>query len=309
LYIYYYFLREAFQQVSAQTDLDALMEEDAPSKEYIKNAFKSSRVISSHSIEFIGPGVLDFRILHRFGRLNSGSYQAFGLDEARIRLGLDYGISRRLTVGIGRSSYKKELDGFLKYRLLWQASGKNASPLSIVLVSGMTNNQMKWEDPDRENFYSSRLAFYHQVIIGRKFSQALTLQVAPTMVHNNLVQTDQDEHDIYSLGVGGRMKLTKRLALTADYYYQFSELPDVVTQPLSLGFDIETGGHVFQLHFTNALGMNERVLTTETDGHWDKGDIHFGFNISRVFTIVRKKTPEKAKEEQELNKKSEDKKW
>lgn len=283
------FLSAGFSNLNAQSLLDELGEEEQP-KEYVKNAFKSTRVITSNSLEFVGPGVLDFRILHRFGRVNSGSYEAFGLDQARIRIGLDYGITKRLMVGIGRSSYKKELDGFAKYRLIWQATGKHAIPISVILASGITNNMMKWENPDRDNFYSSRLAFYHQIIIGRKFSDAFSLQVAPTMVHNNLVQTVNDEHDIYSVGIGTRIKLTKRLAFTADYYYQLpDQLPDEVQQPLSIGFDIETGGHVFQLHFTNALGMNERVLTTETDGKWDNGDIHFGFNISRVFTVHRKK--------------------
>ena len=283
------FVAGSIKQLPAQSALDSLMAEDEPSKEYVKNAFKSSRVISSHSVEFIGAGVLDFRILHRFGRLNTGSYGAWGLDEARIRLGLDYGITKRLTVGLGRSSYKKEVDAFLKYRLLWQARGKGASPVSIVLVSGITRTGLKFEDPDRKNYETSRFAYYHQVIIGRKFSDAFTLQISPTAVHNNLVQTVDDNHDIYSVGVGTRIKLSKRLAFTADYYYQLpDQLNDNIQMPLSLGFDIETGGHVFQLHFTNALGMNERVITTETDGKWDKGDIHFGFNISRVFTIVKK---------------------
>jgi hypothetical protein len=285
------FVAGSLHQVTAQSSLDSLMAQDEPAKEYVKNAFKSSRVISSHSIEFIGAGVLDFRILHRFGKVNSGSYQAFGLDEARIRLGLDYGITKRLMVGIGRSSYKKEVDAFAKYRLIWQAKGKGASPVSVVLVSGITQVGLKPDDPDRKNYYTSKLAYYYQIIIGRKFSDRFTFQVSPTMVHNNLVQTVSDNHDIYSVGLGTRIKLTKRLAFTADYYYQLpDQLPDNIQMPLSLGVDIETGGHVFQLHFTNALGMNERVLTEETDGKWNKGDIHFGFNISRVFTIVRKKS-------------------
>lgn len=288
------FLTASFGNVHAQSMLDSLGMEDAPQKEYVKNAFKSTRVISSQSLEFLGAGVLDFRILHRFGRVNSGSYQAFGLDEARIRIGLDYGITKRLMVGIGRSSYKKELDAFAKYRLVWQSTGEKSIPFSVILVTGITDNMMKFDDPDRKNYYSSRLAFFHQVIIGRKFSDAFSLQIAPTMVHTNLVQTADDNHDIYSVGVGARLKLTKRLALTADYFYQLpDQLPDNIQMPLSLGFDIETGGHVFQLHFTNALGMNERVLNTETDGKWDKGDIHFGFNISRVFTIVKKNKPPK----------------
>ena len=166
-----------------------MLGEEDPVKEYVKNAFKSTRVINSHSVEFLGAGVLDFRILHRFGRVNGGAYEAFGLDQARIRLGLDYGITNRLMVGIGRSSYKKESDAFIKYRLLWQSRGKGAIPFSIVLVSGITENGLKFADPERKNYFTSRLAYYHQVIIGRKFSEKFSLQILPTMVHNNIVDS------------------------------------------------------------------------------------------------------------------------
>ena len=274
-----------FTSTQSQNLLSALRD-DTPEREFVKNAFKSTRVISSHSIEFLGGGVLDFRILHRFGRINGGTYEAFGLDQSRVRIGLDYGITKRLMFGIGRSSYKKESDAFIKYRLLWQSTGIKSIPLSIVLVSGITENGLKFQNTNQKNYFTSRLAFYHQVIIGRKFSEAFSFQIYPTLIHNNLVDKKTDKNDIVSIGAGTRIKLSKRIAFTADYYYQLPNqgIPDI-QQPLSIGFDIETGGHVFQLHFTNALGMNERVINMETDGKWDKGDVHFGFNISRVFTI------------------------
>ncbi len=271
-------------------DLMSLLESETPKKkEFVKNAFKSTRVINSHSLEFAGAGVLDVRILHRFGRVNGGAYEAFGLDQARIRLGFDYGISNRLMIGVGRSSYKKEIDGFVKYRLLWQANGKGGLPFSAILVAGITSNMMKWEDPERKNYYTSRLGYYYQMVIGSKISSAFSLQLSPTLVHRNLVDSIKYKNDVYAIGLGTRLKLTGSLAMTLDYYYQLPhQMPGNIKQPLSIGFDIETGGHVFQLHFTNALGMNERVLVTETDGKWGKGDIHFGFNISRVFTIKNK---------------------
>ncbi len=280
-----------FSNVRAQDDLLGLLGEEAPKKEFVKNAFKATRVITGQSMEHVAAGVLDFRILHRFGRLNEGAYGAYGLDQATIRLGLDYGITERLMIGIGRSSNRKELDGFVKYRLLWQSTGKGSIPFSMILISGVTKDGLKWADPERKNYYTSRLSFYHQVLLGRKFSDAFSLQLMPTMVHRNLVPTADAEHDVYALGIGTRLKLSKRIALTAEYFYN---LPDQLgpeqTDPLSIGFDIETGGHVFQLHFTNALGMNERSFVTDTHGSWDKGDIHFGFNISRVFTLSKPKT-------------------
>lgn len=279
------------KELCAQDDLLGLLGDEHPPKEFVKYAFKSTRVITGHSIEQVAGGVLDFRILHRFGRLNGGAYEAYGFDQATTRLGLDYGLTDRWMIGLGRSNYKKELDAFMKYKLLWQSTGEGSLPLSILLVTGVTKDGLEWSDPDRNNYYTSRLAFFNQIIFGRKFSEAFSLQIMPSMVHRNLVPTKEDSHDIYSVGVASRLKLSKRIALTAEYFYN---LPDQLdpdkTNPLSLGFDIETGGHVFQLHFTNALGLNERALITETSGHWGDGDVHFGFNISRVFTLSKPKT-------------------
>lgn len=274
----------------SQEDLLDLLADDKPETERVTNAFKSTRVIGSHSIEHVAAGVLDFRIMHRFGELNSGSYELYGLDQATIRLGLDYGITDRFTVGFGRSSLHKELDGFLKYKVLWQSTGAKNIPVTIEAITGMTVNMLKWQEPERKNYTSSRFGYYYQLIVGRKFSNAFSLQVSPVIVHRNLVESLDDNHDIFAVEIGTRIKLTQRLALTGDYFHVFSgQLDDQFTSPLSLGLDIETGGHVFQLHFTNAPAMNERTFLTETTGKWDKGDIHFGFNISRVFTISDRK--------------------
>ncbi|MBD0351995.1 MAG: hypothetical protein ICV65_12650 [Flavisolibacter sp.] len=261
-------------------------------KQYVTAAFKSPRVIMSHSIEMLKPGVLDFRILHRFGNINQGSYEFFGLDQATMRLGLDYGITKNLTVGIGRGTYKKELDGFIKYRLLQQATGTKAVPFSVVFAAGTTLQTLKWSDPNRKNYFSSRMGYYFQFLAGRKFSEAFTVQVMPTVVHRNLVETTDDPNDLYAAGIGGRLKLSKRISLNVDYYYVLNQNSTDFHNPLSIGFDIETGGHVFQLHFTNAIGMNERVFLTETTNDWGSGDIQFGFNISRVFQIKKKKNIE-----------------
>jgi hypothetical protein len=276
-----------------EEDMMKLLEEDKPKKEYVFNAFKSPRVIMSHSIEMLRPGVLDFRILHRFGKVNQGISEFFGLDQATIRLGLDYGISDRFTVGIGRGTFRKEVDGFLKYRPIQQAKGPGASPVSVIVVGGSTITTIPFADPTRENFFSSRLAYYGQLAVGRKFNDALTIQVMPTILHRNLVPTVEDPNNIYAGGIGGRVKLTKRISLNVDYYYVFNQNPSIgLHNPLSIGFDIETGGHVFQLHFTNASGMNERSFLTDTFNDFFKGDIQFGFNISRAFQIAKKKKAE-----------------
>jgi hypothetical protein len=271
-------------------DLLKLVKDDSVKKEWAAAAFKSSRVINGQSMEMIGKGVLDVRILHRFGLLNDGAKEFFGLDQASMRMGLDYGLATNLTVGIGRSTLNKELDGFIKFRPLRQSAGSGGSPVSIVWVSGMTVYTTPWTDTARKNYFSSRIGYYHQVIIGRKFSEAFSLQLSPIMVHRNLVTNADDENNTWALGIGARMKLTKRTAFVVDYHPILAGREPGTKDPLSVGFDIETGGHVFQLHFSNSTGMNEKAfLTGTTDDFW-KGDIRFGFNLSRVFQVGKKKS-------------------
>lgn len=278
----------------AQDDLMSMIEDDAEKKkEFTTATFKTSRLINGHSIENAAPGVLDLKISHRFGFINKGAYELFGLDQATMRIGLDYGISQRLMVGLGRSTYQKQYDAFYKFKLLRQSSGgKGSSPVSVSAMSSVMLNSLKWSDPNRKNYYSSRLAFAHQLLVARKFSESLSLQIMPSFVHYNLVPTYAEPNDIFALGAGGRIKLSKRVSFNAEYYHI---LPIAIEgygyrlsgtkNSLAIGFDIETGGHVFQLHFTNSTGMTEKTFITETVGDFFKGDIHFGFNVSRVFTI------------------------
>lgn len=276
---------------SQEEDLLKLVGEDNPKKEYVKYAFKSPRVISGHSIEFLNPGTMDFRILHRFGQLDQGYKNFFGLDQASMRMGFDFGLMRNLMFGFGRSTYKKELDGYIKYAPFLQSKGSYSFPVTIALVAGITMDGLSWADPDRKNYFTSRLAYYFQGIIGRKISEGFSLQVSPTVVHKNLVQLAVDPNDVYSVGIGGRLKLSKRMAFTWDYYYVLNPFTDNTYQnPASVGFDIETGSHVFQLHFSNSTGMNERAFITETTGRWEKMEIRFGFNLSRVFQLKKTKS-------------------
>jgi hypothetical protein len=236
-------------------------------------------------MELIGKGVLDFRILHRFGRVNEGAGEFFGLDQASMRIGLDYGLGKNFTIGIGRTTYQKELDGFMKWRLVRQA--KSGSPFSWVFVSGISIYTFKNTDAQKEISFSSRLGYYYQSIFGRKFSGRFSLQLSPTLVHRNEV-TAGDENNIYALGIGTRFKLSKRTAFVVDYFPVLNRPETLKTKnSLSIGFDIETGGHVFQLHFSNTSGMNERAFITDTRDSWGKGEIRFGFNLSRVFTVKK----------------------
>jgi len=259
---------------------------DEPTTDYAYATFKTSRVILNHSIQNIAPNEMLLIISHHFGALNMGAYNMFGLDQATIRIGLEYGVNRWLTVGAGRSSYKKMVDGFAKIQLLRQSSGKINMPISLTYFTSMGINTLKWENPDRKNYFSSRLSYVHQLLIARKFSSAFSLQLMPTVVHRNLVSKVADQNDVFAMGAGGRLKLTQRLSVNAEYFYLLpGETADNFENTLSLGLDIETGGHVFQLFFTNATPINENAFITETTGDWFKGDIFFGFNITRTFSF------------------------
>ena len=275
--------------VFAQEDLmDILNKKTTDEINYTTATFKSTRVMNGHSVERMPPGQLDFRISHRFGTLNSGLYEFFGLDQSSIHFGLEYGILKWLMIGIGRGTYEKTFDGFTKFTILRQSSGARIMPVSVSALSSVAVTSVKWPDPDRTNYFSSRLSYVQQLLVARKLNQSFSVQIAPTFVHRNLVSTELDPNDLYAIGAGGRMKLTKRISFNAEYYYtvnQRSYMSQTVYNPLSVGFDIETGGHVFQLIFTNSLAMIEKGFIGETTGSWKKGDIHFGFNISRVFTL------------------------
>ncbi len=274
--------------LSAQDDLLSLLGEDEPTTEYSTAAFKSNRVINLHSIESTAGGVLDVKISHRFGFVNGGIKELFGLDQASIRIGADYGITNRFTVGFGRSSYEKTLDGFLKYKLLRQSSGAKVMPITAAFLASVAMKTIPWANPDRENYTSSRMYYTFQLMLGRKFSEQFSMQLSPTILHRNLVRTKSEKNDVLALGIALRQKLTKRIAINAEYIYVLpNQLADGYKNSLSIGFDIETGGHVFQLHFTNSTSMIEKGFIGETIGDWRNGGVHFGFNVSRVFTVKK----------------------
>lgn len=273
-------------------DLDDLLtDENAHKTEIVRNAFKSTRIINGQSIEMLGEGTLDFRILHRFGLLNGGIKNFFGLDQASMRMGFDYSISDNLAVGIGRSTYKKEIDGYIKYKFANQRKGEKPFPVSMVGVAGMTVYTIPFPSSTVQYYFSHRLGYFFQSLIGRKFSDAFSFQISPTFVHRNLVEKNTDKNDMFSLGLGGRLKISNRTALILDTYpILYGARKDYNYFPISLGLDIETGGHVFQLHVSNARGMNENAFITETYQQWQKGEVQFGFNLSRVFTVKKNRS-------------------
>jgi hypothetical protein len=295
-YLLLFFLLPTFLRAQDQ-DLLALLGEEK-SVEYATASFKTNRVINGHSIENTAAGVLDFKISHRFSPVRQGLYDIFGLDGATIRFGLDYGITNRLMVGAGRNSREKIYDGFVKYKILRQCSGAKNIPVTLTYLADAQIKSVKFADPSRDNKFTDRVYYTHQLLIGRKFGDRLSLQLMPTLVHRNLTTSPEDKNDVFAMGVAGRFKLSKRVALNAEYYYvPDGQIATSYVNSLSLGLDIETGGHVFQLHFTNSPDMTYKGFITETQEQWffqgNDGQlmsgIRFGFNVSRVFTVVKPK--------------------
>ncbi|PHI18816.1 hypothetical protein CEQ90_15810 [Lewinellaceae bacterium SD302] len=287
LFISLFFLSVLCSGLSAQEDdLLSLLGESEPTLELAEAAFKTNRVINLHSIENTAAGVLDFKIGHRFGFLSGGFSELFGLDDASIRLGFDYGLTNRLQIGIGRSGFRKTYDAYGKFKLLRQSSGLRNFPITVAVLGTAAIQTLPWQNPDRENYFTSRLYYTGQLIMGRKISESISFQLSPTVIHRNLVRTSEESNDVLALGGAGRVKLSRRIALNAEYVYVLpGQLTPGFRNSLSVGVDIETGGHVFQLHFTNSTSMIEPGFITETVGSWANGDVHFGFNVSRVFTV------------------------
>lgn len=266
--------------------LDFLEDLEDEEMTFVEATFKANRIINLHSIENTAKGVLDVKVSHRFGTLNGGFFDLFGLDQASIRIGGDYGITDQLMVGLGRSSFEKTFDVFFKYKWLRQSTGQKIMPLSAAFMASTAIQTLKWQQQDRKNYFTSRLFYTMQLLFASKINEQLSLQLSPTLVHRNLVATSPEEHDVLAIGAGGRVKLNKRLTLNVEYIFVLpNQLAPNLTNSFSVGFDIETGGHVFQLHLTNSISMIEKGFITQNNGTWAAGDIHFGFNISRVFTL------------------------
>lgn len=284
-----------FAQHSLRAQTDSLMQmlndslSSASGSTIVTGTFKATHVINMQTIESPAAGALNFVIQHRFGQLNSGSYNFFGLDNASLRLGLEYGLTDRLAIGIGRSSVQKTFDGNIKYKLLRQTEGAHAVPVSLSLFGSISNYTQHYADKDYLNA-NYRTAYTAQLLVARKISSHLSVQLAPTWLHYNLVPTTEDKNDVFALGGGARMKITKRMSINAEYNYLLPNqlVSTDVHNSFSLGWDIETGGHVFQLVFSNSQSMIETQYIGQTTGRWSKGDIYFGFNISRNFNLSKK---------------------
>ncbi len=276
----------------AQDDLMKELEKSQkPEATVTTSTFKGTRLVNGQTVETKGKGALEFIFAHRFGAINTGIYNFWGLDVAHMRIGLEYGLTDRLGVSIGRSTEDKTVDGFLRYKALQQSSGTTNMPVTVTLYG---NAACKTSPPKEDATYpitlTDRMAYVGQALIARKFSPRFSAQIMPTIVHKNTVDKTIERNDQVLLGVGTRTKVSRSVALTAEYYYRF-DVPEnnPYYNSVGLGIDIETGGHVFQLVLTNSQGITERAFMTETTGKISNGGIHLGFNITRTFQLSKEK--------------------
>jgi hypothetical protein len=308
----------------AQDDLLSLLDSTGAKKTHEKviATFKTSKVINAQSTEMVKKGTMDFRVTHRFGNIGTqsggGGHTLYGLDNSTdIRISFDFGITDNLTVGVGRSKANELIDGMVKYRFLTQTTD-NHIPLSAAFYGDMS-----YTPQTSDQFYNGvvrnaefkqndvhRISYVAQLLLAHKFGSRLSIELIPSYQHRNFVLANvnpengkEETNDLFSIGGGFRLKITKRVSLIADYFYTFSEYRTNNTaspfyNPLAVGIEIETGGHVFHLNFTNASGIIENYFIPNTTDNWLKGGYKFGFNISRVFNLGGKKkhAPKEVKE-------------
>lgn len=282
-------LKTQAQEINLFAEKDSLL----PTKDYVQATFKSTRLVHGHSVEVQKPGVLDFRVHHRFGVVSNGIYDFFGLDNASTLIGLDYGLCKNINIGASRSTNLKQMEVFAKYKFLSQTTQKG-SPITATLFANAINRTADISAANGTKLsFSDKTQYTILLLLARKFNENFSLQLMPTMVHYNIVTQTTDPNQTFALGIGGRQKISKRISINTEYYLRLNKLAAPTGQSyfnsLVLGVDIETGGHVFQLHFTNSRGMTAPTFINETIYDWGKGEFHFGFNISRVFVVKKPK--------------------
>ena len=266
----------------AQDDLLDEIDSDIVEDNYASATFKGLKIVNFESTKLVAKKELTFVVSHRFGSIENGFDSFFGLDDAVTRLNFIYGLTDNLNISVSRSSFQKIYEASIKYRLARQQD--NGFPFTVVgYNSAFINTALdKTNLPKLE--FKHRVGYTAQLLIARKVSKTLSLEFAPTFFHDNFVVNDDQNNSQFALGMGGRYKLGKRWSVNADYGLHLNRAgSSPFKNPLSIGFDLETGGHVFQMHLSNAQAMNANGFLGQATGDWGDGDIFFGFNLSRNF--------------------------
>ena len=285
-------------QLNAQDGMDDFFEEESTEKTPVIATFKSTHLINAPTNETVKKGTLDFRITHRFGDVatNGAGHTLLGLDNAsNIRFSFDFGITDKLMIGVGRSKTNEHIDGNLKYRFIDQKKG--GFPFNIALYANVALTPRRAISETDLPKFTSRLSYAYQGIITSKLNWRASIGILPTFVHRNFVGNvpnpnngSFDENSLFAIGAMGRFKITQSIALIGEYFYTFSDYRKDNTavpyyMPLGIGVEIETGGHVFQMNYTNTSGIIANDYVPNSASNWLDGEFKIGFTISRVFNL------------------------
>ena len=278
-YLFLLIIFSISQVIFAQDDLLSQID-STETNQKVTAAFKAMKIVNLESTKLLGKKELYLVIAHRFASIKDGIEGFFGLDNAVTQIKFIYGISDKLNLAAARS--EQAYDFSAKYLLKSQI--QDGFPFTIVGFNSLGFNNLLKQSIYPKMKFSNRMVYVNQLLVSRKFSDKLSLELAPTYFHENFVVNDFQNNSQFALGFGGRYKLSKRVSLNMDYAAHLNRTPtSIYNNPLSVGVDIETGGHVFQMHFTNSQGMHEAGFLGNTTGNWSKGDVFFGFNLARVF--------------------------
>ena len=266
--------------IFAQEDLLKDVDTASSQKSKVESAFKALKIVNIESTKLASKGDLYFIVAHRFGSLKDGFEGAYGLDNAVTQLKFVYGLNDWFTVSAARSELAYDFSG--KYLLKSQET--NGFPIAVAGFTSIGFNNTLKENSYPNMKFENRLIYVAQLLVSRKFNNKLSLELAPTFFHENFVIDDNQDNSQFALGMGGRYKFAKRWSVNVDYAAHLNRSSSSpFKDPLSIGVDLDTGGHVFQMHFSSSQGMHEAGFLGNTTGDWGKGDIFFGFNLLRVF--------------------------
>ncbi len=269
----------------AQEDLLGELDVKSNKKEVVTATFKALQICNLQSTKLPAKGEFYVLISHRFGDLTDGLQNFFGLDNANTKIGGIYGATDWLSIGVSRHTFQKNYETALKYRLANQKVG--GFPVTIAGYNTLDINT----ELDKVNYpqlqFNNRLSYSAQLLISRKMSESLSLELAPIYTHKNVYDDTAEYADLLLLGYGARYKLSKRLSLNLEYDMRLNAIDGYLTNrfhnPITAGLDIETGGHVFQLVFSNSQAMNDVTVFSNSTGKLGDKGIFFGFNMYRVF--------------------------
>ena len=278
--------------IRAQNNLEnLLMEEMGKTVDYAMGTFISNNILNSQSTEMLNISGLGFRISHKFGKLNTGSNNFNGFDDATTFMEVNYGVTDWMNIGVGRATFDELVNGYAKFRVLRQSTGARVMPVSAVILLIANYKTCKYDNEERNKNIIDRFDYTSQLLLSRKFSNKFSAQLMPAFIHRNLVETTNDKNDIIAVGMGASYKILPQFSVKAEYFWvQNHDTPNLkFYDPVSMGLCYQSSRHAFELFVTNSQSITDNNFIANTTCNFWEGDIRVGFNILTVFSLNRKK--------------------